>query len=62
MGREYAENAGRTGPPPDFTRHVSIETAVKELPVASVGILSEATYRHRTFVLSEVLGLRLWYW
>jgi hypothetical protein len=65
MGREYVEDARRTGRRSDFNCHRRIREALEEWPIASIRTLAEATgYTLSTvfFVLSEVLGLKFRHW
>jgi hypothetical protein len=60
MGREYVEDARRTGLPPDFSVQLRIQTAVGEMPFTSIRCIGEA--RHTlgatvVYILREVLSL-----
>jgi hypothetical protein len=67
MGREYIENKRRTDRPSDFTVQLRIQTALEEVPFASVQCINEATHTPATtefYILAEVLCLRFcpWRW
>jgi hypothetical protein len=43
MGRESVEDAGKTGQSPDFGIQLRIQSAIKELPLASDRYIPEAS-------------------
>jgi hypothetical protein len=60
-GREQVEEAGRSGQPPDFSCHLGIQDALKEMPNVSVRRVAEITdYSLSTVfsVLTFVLRLK----
>jgi hypothetical protein len=65
MGREYVEDARRTGRPPDFSVQLRIQNVFDEGPLTSVRCSAEVTHTLATTVFSiwaEVFGPRLRHW
>jgi hypothetical protein len=65
MGREYVEDARRTGRRSDFGIQLRIQSGLEELPHASVRCSVEAMSTPALtvfYILTEVLGLRFRHW